>query len=144
MPEINSSSLRVIDLCDIVEGLSRAIQNSRFPCLSHVSLIDCSSSQDGALSRLFQTQCPTVVHLNLDNFKIDQKDLEFLSSVSVDPNQSPLPNLSVLICSATSFSGDASRLQSLFRKSWNQLTSFTLRYGRSPISTAPDPRDQRR
>ena len=135
-PKLTHLSLRVIDLCDVVEGLSRAIQNSRFPRLSHVSVIDCSSTQDGALSQLFQTQCPTLVHLNLDDFEIDQKDLEFLSSVNVDPEQSPLPNLSVLISSARSFSDEASLLQSLFRKSWNQLKSFTLRYGRCPISTA--------
>ena len=135
-PKLTHLSLRVIDLCDAVEGLSRAIQNTRFPCLSHVSLIDCSSTQDGALSRLFQTQCPTLVHLNLDDFEIDKKDLEFLSSVNVDPIQSPLPNLSVLICSARSFSHEASRLQSLFRKSWNQLKGFTLRYGRCPISNS--------
>ena len=135
-PKLTHLSLRVIDLCDVVEGLSRAIQNSRFPHLSHVSLIDCSSTHDGALSQLFQTQCPTLVHLNLDDFEIDQKDLDFLSSVNVDPEQSPLPNLSVLICSARSFSDETFLLQSLFRKSWNQLKSFTLRYGRCGISTA--------
>ena len=125
MPKLTHLSLRVIDLCDVVEGLSRAIQKLK---------VSASKSLESCC--LFLHTRWRAILLNLDDFEIDQKDLEFLSSVSVDPEQSPLPNLSVLICSARSFSDEASRLQSLWRKPWNQLTSFTLRYGRCPISTA--------
>ena len=112
-------SLRDINLCDIVEGLSEALQSSKFPCLSHLRLAD-RKGRSGFLPRLFRVQCPTLIHLNLGS-PLDEHDIDFLASVnSVDSERSILPKLSSLVLSESPFP------DRLFQKSWTRIKNLTL------------------
>ena len=118
-----------IDLSKVVEGLSEALQSSKFPCLSHVSLYD-RKGRSGFLPRLFRVQCPALIHLNLGS-PLDEHDIDFLlTSVNVDPERSILPNLSnLMLCELRSF------FERLFEKPWARITSFTLTGTRMSISS---------
>ena len=105
-----------IDLSDVIEGLSEALQSSKFPCLSHLSLND-SQERSGFLPRLFRVKCPALIHLNLES-PLDEDDIDFLASVNADSEQSILPNLSGLLL--------LSFPERLFEKPWTRITSFTL------------------
>ena len=108
-----------IDLRDVIEGLSEALQSSKFPCLSHLSLHD-SQGGSGFLPRLFRVKCPTLIHLNLES-PLDEDDVDFLASVNADSEQSILPNLSGLVLHEL-----RSFPERLFEKPWIRMMSFTL------------------
>ena len=129
--QLTHLSLRNINLSDVVEGLSQALQSSKFPCLSHVWLVD-SKNRSGFLPRLFRVQCPTLIHLNLGS-PLDEADTDFLTSVNVDPEWSILPNLSSL-----TLYEEQSFCERLFEKPWTRITSFTLTGTNNSISSLLD------
>ena len=95
-PMLTHLSLNTLYFKDIIKGLSEALQNSKFPQLSHLSLAHCTMGTKGSLSSLFQSRCATLKHLNLFSFELEEKDLSFLYSVMTDTDNSVLPNLSSL------------------------------------------------
>ena len=126
-PSLTHLSFRKTNDSHLLHALSRAVQNNRLPKLAYLSLAFCQFFNiDGILPLLFQKGCATLDHLNMCNVVLDDKDIEFLNSVNMDTERSPLPNLSSLVFSSRSFSGDAFKVSSLFQQPWKNLKSFTI------------------
>ena len=126
-PSLTHLSFRKANDSNLLHALSRALQNNRLPKLSNLSLAFCQFFNiDGMLPLLFQKRCATLDHLNMCNVVLDDKDTEFLNSLNIDTERSPLPKLSSLVFSSRSFSGDAFEVWSLFQQPWNNLKSFTI------------------
>ena len=80
----------------------------------------------GKLSLLFQSGCTTLKSLGLYDFILDHSDLQFLTSVNTDSEESVLPNLSSLGLSSGSLRYSATSISKLFSQPWVDLTSITF------------------
>ena len=118
----------------LLSVLSRAIQNSRLPNLSHLSLRYSSFETSRFLPVLFQSECTSVQYLNLYGCKLSIGDLELLGSVG-HAEKSFLPSLSSLLLSAPSFASNETPMATIFSRPWNNLTCFTLGNLDLPICT---------
>ena len=114
---------------DILKGLSEALQNSKFPRLSHLSLANCSIGREGSLSSLFQSKCPTLEHLNL--FRVEFKDFHFLHSVMTDSDNCVLPSLSSLVLDAEILTHRSS-LSIMFQNPWTKMREIRCEGHRPP------------
>ena len=77
-------------------------------------------------SLLFRSGCPTLKSLGLYDFILDHSDLQFLTSVNADSEESVLPNLSSLGLSSGSLRYSVPPVSTLFSKPWVNLTSITF------------------
>ena len=122
-PLLTHLSLNRLYFKDIIKGLSKALQNSKFPQLSHLSLAHCTIGTRGNLSSLFQSKCATLKHLNLFSFELEEKDLHFLHSVMTGTDNSVLPNLSSLVLDVRKLT-QRSSLSILFQNPWKKLAEI--------------------
>ena len=122
-PMLTHLSLNRLYYKDIIKGLSEALQNSKFPQLSHLSLANCLIGTKGSLSSLFQSKCVTLKHLNLFDFDLGEENYHFLLSINTDSENCVLPNLSSLVLHAWTLTYGPS-LSILFQNPWNKLTEI--------------------
>ena len=123
-PNLTHLCVHGVRFDSLAEGLSTAIQNSKFPNLTHLSLSNCTIATKGNLPSLLGSNCSQLKHLDLCNFCIDADDVHFLASTNGD--DSGLPNLSSLVVSSSSFVDGVEALATLLQHSWPHLTSLTL------------------
>ena len=122
-PMLTHLSLNSLYYKDIIKGLSEALQNSKFPQLSHLSLANCLIGTKGSLSYLFQSKCATLKHLNLFDFDLGEENYHFLHSMNSDSENCVLPNLSSLVLHTWTLTYGSS-LSILFQNPWNKLTEI--------------------
>ena len=135
-PMLTHLSLNGASLMGIFGGLVDALQNSKFPRLSHLNLAKCHFGSEGRLSSLFQSKCSTLEHLDLFGLDLEEPDLHFLHSVMTDSENCVLPSLSSLVLDTLTLQ-QRSSLSIMFQNPWTKMRKIRCEGHRPPLFNSP-------
>ena len=118
----------------VIETLSGGMKDGCFPSLTHLNMIHCqgenTSTEDirpspVSLSKLFDTPCPQLRHLNLYGTFLGKDDVKALSAGSRKENPR-LPNLEALVLSIVYVFNAETSMNSLWKRPLKNVTNFIL------------------
>ena len=117
---LTSPRLHIQD--SVFKALSNAVEQGNLPNLSHLSFADSGDNLKNKLSLLFQTEWPTLKHLDLSGCELDHRDVQIVFGAT-DPTQTNLlPALSSIAILPEYFM----KKENLFKKPWPRLTNLEM------------------
>ena len=116
-----TSSKLVVDN-SVFKVLSKAVQDGKLPNLCHLSLRNHSNTDKNLppLPLLFQTQWPSLTHLDLIGCKLVNTDIQIVFGATDLSHTNHMPNLSSLAISSRYFR----KSDSLFSRPWTNFSSL--------------------
>ena len=107
-----------------IKALSKAVQEGKMPNLSHLSFADGGNKLQNKIPLLFETQWPTLTHLDLTGCELDNIDIQIVLGATNPKQENLLPKLcSLAILPDYLTKGDEGNL---LKQPWTSLTSLKM------------------
>ena len=113
----------------VFQTLSKSAREGKLPNLSHLSFRNLGQTEKKLppLPLLFQTQWPSLTHLDLTGSALDDTDIQIVFGATDPKHTNLMPNLSSLAVSPGYFR----KIKNLFTKQWPSLCSLEFTATRS-------------
>ena len=119
---MSSVHLQLAD--SLFKALSKAVQEEKMPNLSHLSFADGGNKLQNKIPLLFETQWPTLTHLDLTGCELDNSDIQIVLGATNPKQENLLPKLCSLAILPDYFTkGDEGNL---LKQPWTSLTALAM------------------